>query len=977
MANKDERKAWLDGVTKKLSLKPFGARGKIIKHSGEIEKLLAGIAKDTELAEVGKQFQGAYDTCLKDAAELAGSNPKKIKEDDIAKKLEQIREGLEGVYATNREKTKARREETSKNTKEQAQQLKKKAVCVLRLAELQAKYNEIATLPGIDEIQKQYKDSIAEVKTAIEGANGELKATPDYISGVNKLDAVDKKKLPDPKECAEKSALEVKGKARGRQGRKLVDELKTIAPEGIVAPLEGAFNTNLGLVLSGDNKGGPALEGTLQSLEKTIALYRQSAEELESLHSQVINLFGNFKETGETKEVAYFQVQIDRFAMAQTAKDFPGALKQGQALCRQLEAATKRPTWSAPFQDKFQKRHDEVKNAIAALKNPDAAKGFALELEAIGQRWLSKSRGAYAEDELSSMLEGSLGELTKLLSQLKDPTAIKKAGDEAILQKNKQQFETDWKFAVKAIEEIEPLDGEASMDLLVKAENIRKNAASDYAAARVALDKLNQEIEKAAKAANEDITSKKEAVTEMARQVLEWLEALKKFERSKEENKALAPVFDALETERAGLALLAGSGNRGTLADALEKLTELKNRLRLLGHVKSQLGLDRLSATLANNEKQLNEHRDEFKEFCPAVLKPLDEALAQLQSSLGKTDPADYMKELGAFEMSFLSATDRVTESKKAHDEFKVLFKAVDQTLDAFPFKKVAPSYLTRLEKKLKQLKTLEEDPLKRHSALADLKLLQTEIENVSASMTMAVSKEDELLHGKDETRLGKAEWTGRLSVFNKSILPPAKDSVSKAKGDKGLISDIEKMVKAAEKTAKSGDYQGALRQLDVATKRAEEAVANPHGYSIGARNNLVNDDKVYQKAVGDFNTALANFLALCEGAVDTLPSKEEIKNAVKKRLKTNIERLQSLFAPQQFTVTVRTLSNPELKGNDLRGQREPALAQVRSIRGLLSANPLLTSIASNPFDKRGITMATRRLDAAINRLEANILRLR
>lgn len=598
-----------------------------------------------------------------------------------------------------------------------------------------------------------------------------------------------------------------------------------------------------------------------------------------------------------------------------------------------------------------------------------AGAGFSARLDHIEKVWGAALASATSDAELKlEATRAALLALRKDIVAAGTPAAIQQSLNDHDQQLAQARFEADWAVVQAEIVTLQAVDNRAAAQAGAEADTLRRGGRADWRAAIGALAQLNSRVaaERAQRVQDRDRAAV--AVAKTVKDVRLQIKALKDSTGSGK----FGPFFETLQQECDQFDLLAKSPSGDAIAEAELGLQALLARIAkfMPGKATPASGptLDEVAAALANSEKALKKIADDLTRNCPKTGARLDKQLVALRASLASQDPVTSMKAVEAFDASCVSAKQEAEKVTEVRNEYAQLLPSVQAALAAFGKRKAAPEYAAVLEGRLAEIVKQARDPDELYAAWQKLNALDEELKDAAINPAAALAKEGQIRANNKAAAAAQAEWTRSLELFEGQRLGDAQTAV-KDGGAKGLIDELKNMLKAAKETAGKGDHAEALKQLQLADQRAGEIIAHPQGASIGARNNLPADAALYTKAVTALRELLGSFPRQVAAVMPTLPE------AVAARLAERVSTLVARMDAAAFDTPVQQLIQPGIDDKERRALREAALAKVRSVRSLFMSHPLMASLAKSPVAAAELSASLRRVDKALNRLDANISR--
>lgn len=535
-------------------------------------------------------------------------------------------------------------------------------------------------------------------------------------------------------------------------------------------------------------------------------------------------------------------------------------------------------------------------------------------------------------------------------------------------QKALVTFEQNWPDLQDLLTELQGIDNEIAAQLSAKARQLRSDANVDAVKALNAQSKLQQEVYAAsAKVSGQRDTEQGKVVTLGA----EVLAEITRARKASNNASGFKEAFDALTVEHGELMLLGASPHVDAIKEALAGLNVLKARATKFAPTTPGQGvsIDKVMIAQQGAAKLLADADKLLTQNSPKMLATLKQNLVLLKKATAAADPEDSMLKIAAFSKS---VTDAETGAKKVIEirtEYTALLTMVKAAYEVFKARKIAVTYAKALSARLDTVEAEGAVPEKLYAALVKLKTLETEIDDASLNLQVAMGKEGALLKQQHDDKAAKAEWERAIKVFESRQIVQARATVQSQGGDQALILELERMVGMARQSAKRGDHGEAMRQLALTIERTRQINADPYGPAIGSRNKLPKDAQVYREAVQAFKQSLDEVSAAAKVQIPNM------QVAVAKRLNDMLIGVGAKFDENAFHGVIVPLAAQGIKDAQRRGYREEALTKVRAVQAMLGSNPQVQSLLKNPIAPTQVSLSYRRVESALSRLDANISR--
>jgi hypothetical protein len=602
----------------------------------------------------------------------------------------------------------------------------------------------------------------------------------------------------------------------------------------------------------------------------------------------------------------------------------------------------------------------------------DSTKTFQAEIDGAKAAWVKAGKSASDEPTLTAAKLTCLKALDVIKEDL--VAAADPQGIERLLQIHAQEqmqptFDRQWQVYETLVEQLRALDAGTAGQMDAEAKKINARAAANYQKGSEDLQLLLVRLRSGLTLATGIRDKERQDLTQLAQETLNEINRVKK---ASKHAKDFAEAFAALTTEHAELVQLGTSNNLEAIKEASKGLTALKERASKFAPENNSgegLSIDKVMLLLVSSEKLLKSLTETLKANDPRSLLRLTERLVTLKTEVLAADPGDGMVKVSEFTSALTEAETGAKKVIETRAEYGRLEPLVTTALETFAQRGAAPEYTKALQARFKEAHGLAKDPAKLFEALTKLKAIDTEVRAASRDLSVAVQKEKDERGAQHQKQADEREYKASVKLFEDQHIKAARKAVNDQGGDKALILELERMAGVARQSAKDGDHAKALHQIRLTIERAGQITADPYGPAIGSRNNLPKDEQVYREALTAFNESLNTVRDI------TLKAAPDIHKTVADKLSSMIEGLKTKFDPNAFASPLRQLSQDGISDADRRGYREAALARVRQVRGTLQGNPQIALLKQNPAAKSEFSLGYRRVESALNRLEANISR--
>ncbi len=688
------------------------------------------------------------------------------------------------------------------------------------------------------------------------------------------------------------------------------------------------------------------------------------------------------------------QIDVLRTMRVGQEKDYRRAAEEAGDVLAQTDLFDKVKRQFTEFEARRDEADDEVKEADRMVGVELDALKIAMTREAGGEcfpadltarraavltAWNKRLIAAFNETTLGA--DDAIAELRKLATEAKESAQDPRAAVEADTQKQaREAFEAARDDTRRELMALRSKVGNEAVTYEDEYQNVLDRAESDLVRAKTEVSMLRARVWEAVRTGEDARNAAAVKARTRAATATAEIDSLQKglktvFTLSKERANGFAAYFAAAKTQITELDGMRNSGNLLTIAAAEQELVAIMNRVRVAAaDASNETPGERNFEAVGRRCKELRTEFDgkkDVKKCLPTDHARVDKEFTALANKINAMEPGAALDALFAFRDSLEPI---YSAAKKASTDRTTIKEATDKAKsDLARIEENAPTYYATL---LKQVKKAAADGKKEKgetSALARLTTLQAEIDRaIDPARTTPVD-----LAGKEKTcrennaalKNAVANWEATLKVFETQSLKAAKAAVAgHPEGDKSQIDGLKSLRDKAKEAAKLGDYAGAVKQLQTATKVAQRAIEAPQGLRHSSRDNLRGVEARWRTAVQQVNagiTAVSNKL-------QELGQTEEIGNLGP--ITRSLDELVTgalAFNADVFAVAIATLSKKNNALAERRAAREAGMRFVRQYQDRLKDPILRVLFTKNPFG----TVPLNLINAALDDLDLNIQR--
>ncbi len=607
------------------------------------------------------------------------------------------------------------------------------------------------------------------------------------------------------------------------------------------------------------------------------------------------------------------------------------------------------------------------------VPNFDSSAEFLELIDGVLQAWEKAMVTASSEQYLEYSKLFALADLGIIEAKIKEantPAGIQQAIGESGQDLAQKEFVKAWAEFEGLQLQSQSLDNTTAKQLAKQGVEVRKLAPPDWKAALAALTELNKKAAQDIQVASNGQVGLQKTIEKLGAEVLQEITLAKE---NSPHAKKFEGTFKALMEEHAELLLLGKSNNIDALNEAEQGLIDLKLRAtKLMGAQDGQgVSLDKVVDLIEQAKKVLREVTKHLTENDPTALERLNQAWQTLEPEIFSMEPAVATEKLNEFMLRIASAKNAADKVVLMRNEYKDKLPRAKELLEEVSKSKAAPDYTKQLQARLKEIEKKASTPKTVVQALTSLKALIQDIFEVRTNRETALLKEKGVRQAQQDDEVLKKTYQHAQKICKDKYLKDAKAAVEDSDGDPNLPKELTRMLDAAEQTFDQGDVAKALEQVNLTIERAKQIVANPYGPSIGSRNDLPKDKQVWREAIQAFGQSLD---VVSKKSLELAGDAPNIKKAVD-TLDTMLKELKGRFDAMVFDTVVLQLMDEDADVKKRREAREAGLALVRGNQAILSKHPYVKKLLQNPVAKSEFSIAYRRMQSALNRLEANISR--
>lgn len=343
----------------------------------------------------------------------------------------------------------------------------------------------------------------------------------------------------------------------------------------------------------------------------------------------------------------------------------------------------------------------------------------------------------------------------------------------------------------------------------------------------------------------------------------------------------------------------------------------------------------------------------------------LDQRLKDIDGEKTTRPFDESLKLLAAWNERYLSAARQAAVAAREYGELEQQIKAARELLKknqkAFePFQ----NYVKRLEERIEKIARDGKSAAGVKAAGVDLQTLVVEI-NSAVERPDAMREGSELAIAADQKRNDEAhEWKGLVKRFTDKTLSDLKRAGVKS----DLYQEVVKLGDIAQDTFKrSQDFEMAKLQIDLAFRRAQDALAYPQGVNSFVRAELPKATRQWAEAVRGLRTALDELADEIRKS-DVEGKQSDAIGAAEREL----QKVRDLYLEGAFAKVAEHLSLEGLDESEIRASREEGLRIVRRYQACVLKDSRTQLVYGNPFVKPFRALNT--LNHSLLNLEHNLL---
>jgi hypothetical protein len=216
--------------------------------------------------------------------------------------------------------------------------------------------------------------------------------------------------------------------------------------------------------------------------------------------------------------------------------------------------------------------------------------------------------------------------------------------------------------------------------------------------------------------------------------------------------------------------------------------------------------------------------------------------------------------------------------------------------------------------------------------------------QRASAEQTTTIEKEKFEQAVKDFDK-------GDFAKARGSLLARGLDKV-RIKKREGRVKTMETVFEQAKKTAKNGDYDSAMRQLEQAKKLAQQIIELPDGSKPPAAGDFEKLKKNWELAVGILQKDINALTGLIEKAAADIAANDstraKFKDDTGKKVVDAFKSLGEQFDLKAFDTAMQNLQSEDEEQQ--KAAKEATLQVMRKYRRVLVSDPLFARLKDNPF---------------------------
>jgi hypothetical protein len=446
--------------------------------------------------------------------------------------------------------------------------------------------------------------------------------------------------------------------------------------------------------------------------------------------------------------------------------------------------------------------------------------------------------------------------------------------------------------------------------------------------------------------------------------------------RKREEREALLKYAEALKQDMAGIAAPLASKDEGLIDEVRTNLTAFDKRVvdfekRAPGknHDDSLTKLTEVQEKAKKLQTLLGVTR-----FAPRPDDVADEReqVEKILADFATLNPATTLATLGELEKRINQARQKADREHEAAQnlifELEGLWPKV-QKVKGLQNEKYATYFgdlVFRFQKLVEDVRAKDKVEKRDSDAATALK---TEAQSVLATPPRNL---DTGLKGAEDRQKELAAVTYRLDSIADVDIKLLKEKAGQLEGEAGTqltkqIKSMESSLKVARGMIEKRDAAGAKELAEAIQRQCKRMGDAPLGSSTRARNELPAVETRWKDAVSTMAGALKNLVATVQTADTGNTALATAASALDKKL----DEVRNLLREDAFTGAIKRMTAGKPKPADVGAAREDALREVRRIRKMMDANPLLRQLAVIPFPGADLPLAE--IGASLWDMETNL----
>jgi hypothetical protein len=442
------------------------------------------------------------------------------------------------------------------------------------------------------------------------------------------------------------------------------------------------------------------------------------------------------------------------------------------------------------------------------------------------------------------------------------------------------------------------------------------------------------------------------------------------------EREALLKYAEALKQDMAGVAAPLVSKDEGLVSEVRTNLTAFDKRIVDFEKRAPGKNHDDSLPKLTKVQKKATELQTLLGHslFAPRPDDVADEReqVEKILADFATLDPVTTLVTLGELEKKIGVAKQKAQGEHEAAGnvifELEGLWPKV-QKLKGMQNKKY-DAYLGdlvfRISKLVEDVKTKDKVEKRDTDAATALKteaqgVLATPPRNLDAGLKGAKDRQDEL-----------AKVTYRLDSIEDVDIKLLKEKAGQLEGEAGTqltkqIKSMETSLKVARGMIEKRDAAGAKELAEAIQRQCKRMGDAPLGSSTRARNELPTVETRWKNAVKTMAGALDKLVETVRTADTGNTALATAATALDKKL----GEVRNLLREDAFAGAIKRMTAGKPKPADVGSAREDALREVRRIRKMMDANPLLRQLAVIPFPGADLPLAE--IGASLWDMETNL----